>query len=421
MAGQVCQARQVPRFEPFTGVRYDPRHQDVNLDPAVVTAPPYDVIDTIERQALAERSPYNIVHVDVPVPGAEAVDPYEEAAASLQEWRSAGILVDDPRPALTRYRMSFTDEAGHRHRTLGVLGALELNRPGEGDVLPHERTTPKAKSDRLRLLQATGANLSPIWGLSLARGLSVAIAPSGPADAEWTDDGGVSHEWWRVDDPQVCAAVSAVVATAPVVVADGHHRYETSLAYRDERRAAAGGAPGAYDLTLALLVELTPEQLVVQPIHRLLTGIGSFDALVAALDGVFTRHDAGAVSAATLDQMTDDGALCLVAPDGTGTFLVPKPDVLEDADREDAHIDDLDSARLEHALALAEPRPSLTYQHGIEAVLARLRAGEAAAAVLLRPVPVGVIEAMAHARALMPPKSTFFAPKPATGVVIRPL
>lgn len=403
----------VPRFEPFVGLRYDRPRPD--LDPAVVTAPPYDVIDAAERQALAERSPYNIVHVDVPVPvPGDDADPYAVAAATLARWRDEAVLVEDPSPAFTRYRMSFRDETGAERSTVGVLGALELVPPGEGDVLPHERTTPKAASDRLRLLQATAANLSPIWGLSLAAGLSDAIGHDGDPDARWTDDDGITHEWWRIVDPSACARITAAVASAPVVVADGHHRYQTCLAYRDERRVAAGDEPGAYDQTLALVVELTPDQLVVQPIHRLLHGIGSFEALRTTLSALFTTHDAGAVSPATVAEMTADGALCLVAPDATGTFLVPKPEVFDG-------VEDLDSARLEHALSTSEPRPELTYQHGVGATLARLAAGDADAAVLLRAVPVAVIEAMAHARALMPPKSTFFAPKPATGVVVRPL
>ena len=151
----------MPRFEPFHGIRY------ATDDLSLVTAPPYDVIDAGERAALAARSPHNVVHIDLPV----GEDPYAGAARTFRGWIADGTLTVDT-PSLYLYRMTFTDEAGTPHHTLGVLGALGLEPPGEGDVLPHEHTTPKAKSDRLQLMRATEANLSPVWGLSLASGLS---------------------------------------------------------------------------------------------------------------------------------------------------------------------------------------------------------------------------------------------------------
>jgi uncharacterized protein (DUF1015 family) len=396
----------VSRFEPFAGVRYDPARADL----ARVTAPPYDVIDSADRQALAERDAHNVVHVDVPVDGA---DPYAAAAERLHAWREEGVLTTDPAPTFTAYRMTFADEAGRRHRTLGVIGALEVSRPSEGgDVLPHERTTPKARSDRLRLLEATEANLSAIWGLSLARGLSDAVARDTEPEAQWTDPGGVTHEVWRIDDPDAIERIAARARSAPVVIADGHHRYDVALTYRDERRKRADGAPGPYDLTMAMLVELAPDQLVVQPIHRLLTAFASFDDLVATLERSFTLAYAGPVTPTIGDRLVDEGALGLLRPDATVTLLYPKPDAF-------AGVDDLDSARLDHALA-GLPHEQ-TYQHGLDLTAAKVASGEAGVAVLLRPVTVAAIEAMAHARGLMPPKSTFFAPKPATGVVFRPL
>ncbi len=396
----------MPRFEPFPGLRYDRARAEL----ALVTAPPYDVIDAADRQVLAERDPHNVVHIDVPVDG---VDPYADAAARLREWRDEGVLTTDPAPTFTANRMTFIDEAGHRHQTLGVIGALEVSRATEGgDVLPHERTTPKARSDRLRLMQATEANLSAIWGLSLAHGLSAAISPDTAPDAHWTDPGGVTHEVWRIDDHAVVDRISELAGSAPVVIADGHHRYDVALTYRDERRKRADGAAGPYDLTLAMLVELAPDQLVVQPIHRLLSGFGSLDALVAALNVSFTFTGGGQVTPAIGDRLVEEGALALVRPDGTVTLLHPKPGAFDE-------VDDLDSARLDHALAGLPHEQA--FQHGLDLTAAKVASGEAGAAVLLRPVTVAAIEAMAHARGLMPPKSTFFAPKPATGVVLRAL
>ena len=155
----------MPRFEPFPGVRYDAHA----LPLGDVVAPPYDVLDGTERQALADRHECNIVRVDVP---SESDGPgrYEHAALTLAQWRHDGILVTDERPSFTLYRMAFTDEAGRPRATVGVIGALEVVTEGTGDVLPHERTTPKASTDRLDLTRATQANLSPIWGMSLSRG-----------------------------------------------------------------------------------------------------------------------------------------------------------------------------------------------------------------------------------------------------------
>ncbi len=372
-----------------------------------VLAPPYDVLTEADRAAYASRSLHNIVHLDVPI----APDGYAEAHRLLDRWERDGSLVADPAPAFTAYRMSFTDELGRRRATTGVIGALELMRPGEGDVLPHERTTPKAKSDRLRLLQATAANLSAIWGLSLAHGLADLVAAAGgELMFDVTDEAGVRHEARRVDDPATVASIGRLVAAAPVVIADGHHRYETCLAYRSERRAASGDAPGDYDLTMAYVVELAEEHLHVEAIHRLISGLAPDVDLTAVLDRHFVTAAAGAVGPRTLAEMLERGALCLVSPGGSGTFLTPRPGVFAD-------VADLDSARLDHALR--DVSHDLSFQHGVDLVLESVRSGAAQAAVLLRPVPIATIEAFAHERRLMPPKSTFFAPKPKTGIVVR--
>ena len=156
-----------------------------------------------------------------------------------------------------------TDSAGRS--TTGVIGALGLAEPGdEGDVLPHEQTLPKPKSDRLDLLRATRANLSPIWGLSMAAGVTATFDPTDDEPvADVYDDDGVRHQLWVLSDPDAVAAVRESVGSAPVVLADGHHRYETARAYQAECRAANGGQPGPYDFVMALVVELAEEQLNV--------------------------------------------------------------------------------------------------------------------------------------------------------------
>ncbi len=416
------------RFEPFAGIRYDTDRVAL----ADVTAPPYDVVDTEARAGLARRSPHNVVLVDCPVAGPPATgggdgdagggddepdghagDPYEQAGARFAAWRRDGVLRRDPEPSLYLYRMAYVDARGRPGATLGVLGALELMAPGRGDVLPHEHTTPKARSDRLRLLRATAANLSPVWGLSLATGLTERLVAPGAAIGQWSDDDGVDHTLWRLHEPAVVADVAAAVSSAPVVIADGHHRYETSLAYRDERRAEAASAPGDYDLTLAFVVELTEEQVVVGPIHRLLGALpDGFDPLGALAPFFDVGEAEPPATAALAARLADDGALALVLPGATWP-LHPRAEAFGEAA-------DLDSSRLDVALS-GFPAHELTFQHGVDHVRRAVEAGRAQAGVLLRPPTVGQIAELARARERMPPKTTFFWPKVRTGLVFRTL
>jgi uncharacterized protein (DUF1015 family) len=395
----------VPRFEPFPGIRYDPARVEL----AAVVAPPYDVLSSDDRAALAGRDPHSVVVVDVP-DEAEGAGRYDAAGSTFREWLAEGILIADRDPAYYRYAMTFPDETGATRTIAGVLGALAVTDPDApgNDVLPHEQTTPKASTDRLDLTRATRANLSPIWGLSLAAELAERTRQPGQRLATVTDDDGVVHELDRIDDPARVEAIHAAVASAPVLIADGHHRYGVARQYRDERRAR--GAVGRADLTLAFVQELAADQLVVQAIHRLVSGLPAGTDLAAVLAASFEQADAGPVSPATLAAMEERGALCLVAPDGTGRYLVPREGAF-------GGVRDLDSARLDHALAGVEHQ--LAFQHGVHQVLGELAAGRAAAAVLLRPVTVAQIRATADEGALMPPKSTFFWPKLRTGLLFR--
>jgi uncharacterized protein (DUF1015 family) len=400
----------VPRFEPFPGIRY--REDEVDL--AEVTAPPYDVISPSDRSALAARHPHNVVAVDLPVDGE---DPYAEAAATLDRWREEGVLVADE-PSFYIYRMDFRDERGTARHTTGVLGALELSRPGEGGILPHEHTTPKAKSDRLNLLRSTRANLSAVWGLSPASGLTALLDTDDPPAASWTADD-VTHSYWIVRDPGRIDKISDTVASSPVVIADGHHRFETSLAYRDERRAAdaeqagtGSAAARAYDAVLTYVVELAEDQLSVLPIHRLVTGLPDGFDLGAELDPFFVVTPASTVDAGITRLMRDQGCLVLVRPEGN-SLLTPRPEAF-------AGLRALDTVRLDAALA-ALPEHELVFQHGVENVVRAVERGDAQAGVLLRPATVRQIISIAHGGERMPPKTTFFHPKPRTGVVFRSL
>jgi uncharacterized protein (DUF1015 family) len=393
----------VPRFTPFPALRYcDPQIDDL-------IAPPYDVLSGADLDELGARSPWNITHVDVPRETAGA-GRYDAAAATLREWIDAGVMSFDSTPTFTIYRMRFTDASGNARDIVGVLGGLEVVDEGAGGVLPHERVTPKASTDRLDLTRATQANLSPVWGLSLAGGLSALLAEPGETLGSVTVDG-VEHIVERVSEPSRVQAIADKVASDDVLIADGHHRYGISRSYRDEVRAGNGDQPNPADDTLVFVNELVADQLSVEAIHRLYHDV-SFDDLTAALDTCFERSQAGTPDAGTLAAMDDQQVLCLIGPDGTAQWLTPRPGAFD-------AVRSLDGAWLEHALA--DVAHSVTYQHGVDHVVDAVTAGDAVGAVLIRPVSVAEIERTAREGALMPPKSTFFTPKLRTGLVVRSL
>ena len=407
----ICHPESVPRFEPFPALRY----RDAASRLPELSAPPYDVLSADDRAHYASLDPRNIVHIDVPLED-DGPGRYDKAAKELAAWRTEGTLVVDDRPSFTLYRMTFTDDAGRRRSTVGVLGALEVVDEGAGGVLPHERTTPKAKTDRLDLTRATLANLSPVWGLSLCAGLSELLQAPGEPVGGFTDEQGVEHRVERVADPDRVAAISAAVGSQPVVIADGHHRYAISRTYRDETRAAGASVAPAAATTLTYVAELVAEQLSIAAIHRLVTDASS-ETMAGILRTCYDPVGDVRVSGATLSDMDARGCICLVRPDGTGTLWRERPaDV--------AAVRALDSARLEHAITTSGSSLEsigITYQHGVSEILEALVAGHAQCAVLIRPVSLAEIRRTADEGLLMPPKSTFFTPKLRTGLVIRPL
>ena len=392
----------MPRFEPFQALRYRR-----NIDLHDVCSPPYDVLSDADRLALATQHANNIVLIDMPV--SATGNAYEHAATVLKQWMSDGVMVRDEAPSFTLYRMRFTDSTGKPRNVVGVIGALEVVDEGAGGVLPHERTTPKAKTDRLELTRATDANLSPVWGLSLAAGLSTLLTEPAELLGELTDDLGVVHSVERVTDDARIAAISAAIAAHPVVIADGHHRYAISRTYRDETRERTNSTTTGAELTLTYINELIDEQLSVAAIHRLYEGI-TYKQLAAALSPFFTINDADPVGETTLSQMNERGSLCLVAKTGRTHWLTPIA-------KKFVGIRNLDSAYLEHALSSVQHE--VRYQHGVTEVKHELQTSDATAAILIRPVSVAEIQRTANEGLLMPPKSTFFTPKLRTGFVLR--
>lgn len=395
----------VPRFEPFPAIRYAP-----HLPWDRVIAPPYDVLSEHDIDRLEESDDHNVVHIDVPRER-DGDGRYLAAGTRMRSWLDAGVLLREDEPSFTIYRMRFVDPTGRERDIAGVLGALEVVDTGAGGVLPHERTTPKASTDRLDLTRATNANLSPVWGLSLARGLTALLAePGEPVGSVVVD--GVTHSAERVTDPARIAAIADLVGSDDVLIADGHHRYGVARIHRDDVRTATGSTSTPAELTLTFVSELVAEQLSVQAIHRVYRGIDR-DGLLAALGRGFEFAPAGPVGSGTLAEMDAMGRLCLLDRDGSGTWLIPRPGVFDG-------VRALDGAWLEHLLD--GTAAVVGYQHGVTE-LADLMAADPSvtAAVLIRPVSVAEIERTAREGLLMPPKSTFFTPKLRTGPVLRPL
>ena len=392
----------MPRFEPFRALRYSP-----NFSLADVCSPPYDVLNEHDRERYGLHHQNNIVHVDMPV-GDERTR-YRQSAELMQRWIDDEVLILDGSPSFTIYRMEFVDSLGRNRRTSGVIGALEVCDEGKGDVLPHERTTPKAKTDRLELTRATRTNLSPVWGLSLSTGLSTALSEPDEELGRMTDDDGVVHIVERVSNADRVRQISSLVTANPVVIADGHHRYAISRTYRDECRAT-GILPDS-DLTLTYVNELVSDQLSVQAIHRLYSAV-DFADLEAKLAESFDMRPVGALGSDILQMIEAEQALCLVDTSGRGTLMKPREGAF-------VGVRELDSARLEHALRGLQH--DVSYQHGLTEVLHELNNERANAAILIKPVSVTEIQRTAHEGLLMPPKSTFFTPKLRTGLVLRPL
>jgi uncharacterized protein (DUF1015 family) len=394
-----------------------------------VTAPPYDVIDAAGRADLLRRSPFNVVELDLPV-APEGADAYAHAAETLEEWTLQGILSSDDDEAIWAFEQDYTGPDGARHTRRGFLARVRVTGYGPGLVRPHERTQPGPKEDRLRLTRATRHNLSPIFSLYDADAWKL-IAPSTRSSpwGEVTDADGTTHRIWRVDEPQTLQAVTAELAGAELLIADGHHRYETARTYADEV-----GGDGAHRYTLMALVSLRDPGLTVFGYHRLLTDLKE-RAIQERLGSVLReRFDIAEVPLEQLDPAGEEGTGVFGYVDAhhrTGYRLRLKdPAALASAlpGRSSAYRE-LDAAILEtvvlrDALGMSEAdveaKRGLAYTASAEDALARLGEG-ADALFLMRPTPVEQVRAVAAEGETMPPKSTYFFPKLLTGLAFNPL
>jgi uncharacterized protein (DUF1015 family) len=258
-------------IRPFRGVRYNPA---VVGDLQQVVSPPYDVISSEQQTLLHLRSPYNAIHLDL------NRDPerYTVAAKTLAAWLEQGVLIQEQEPALYFYTQEFVLKDGVQRRRAGVLSALRLEEFSSGKIRPHERTFEHAKADRLALLKACQTHLSSIFCLYSLPGWSLehTLAPalSAPPLMRVRDDLDTEHTLWRVTEPELIAEVASQLANETLIIADGHHRYETALRYRNECVARGeGNGEAPFNYALAYLTNAQDEGLVILPTHRLLRDV----------------------------------------------------------------------------------------------------------------------------------------------------
>jgi uncharacterized protein (DUF1015 family) len=398
-----------------------------------VTAPPYDVIDPDQRAALAERSPYNVVSIDLPEPSEPGGDPYAHAAELLERWQAEGAVVRDEEPALWALVQDYTGPDGAPRTRRGIFARVRVEDYGPGRIRPHERTHPGPKEDRLRLTRATRANLSPIFSLYAdpEGGAWGAVAPAteGPAFGELTDDEGTTNRLWRVADPDAIAAVQRTLADAELLIADGHHRYETARVYADEV-----GGEGDHRYVLMCLVALEDPGLEVFPTHRLIrdTTSETQEALAGALRESF---DIAAIDQSQLRPPDDEGPFSMGYIDAhfqRAFRLTLKDQAIADRALEglpepyrrlDTAI--LEALVLKGPLGLSEDDIShlrgLGYSRTDEEALDLVVSGAYDAAFFMRATPVDQVQEIAATGRSMPPKTTYFFPKVPTGLLFNPL
>ena len=439
---------------PFRALRFTPRAGD----PARLLAPPYDVISDDERRALEALDPHNCVRLILPQPAANAPDDsrYAAAATTLRAWLDDGVLARDDRPAIYRYHQRFA-AYGHTVVRKGFIARVRLHRFDEGVILPHERTLSGPKADRLQLMRATRAHFSQIFGLypDPARATDAFfddLERTAP-DVDATTPNDVTQRLWRLTDARAIAGLCRAIAPLPIYIADGHHRYETMLALRDELRPEAGAAAArsAVEYGVMFFCNMDDPGLLVFPTHRVLHGLAAFDRadLLRRASRYFTITEqpaptspaaSAALRAALLAASTDGPAFALASAGAVPVAILRvRPDLDRDLDHETGGppalplapaLRTLDVTVL-HALVLEtllgidraaqERQTNLRYLKDWDLAVAERDAPGVQAVFLMNPTKVAQVKAVADAGEVMPQKSTFFYPKIASGLVMNPI
>jgi uncharacterized protein (DUF1015 family) len=418
---------------PFSGLRYAP---DRAPDLAAVLAPPYDVIGDSERRALEARSPHNVVRLELP--RGEDDGRYPAAAGLLKSWVAEGILHPDAGDAYYLYEQQFS-YGGKSYTRRGFFAALKLEPFERRVVLPHEHTLSGPKEDRRKLLRATRTQISPIFGLyrdadrAAGNVVDAAMATAPTAEAATTD--GVRHRLWTLTDAAAVSQLGTLLADKQILIADGHHRYETMLGLRSELRTAGAAGPAPSDYTMAYLARAEDPGLLVLPTHRLVKGLVGFDfaGLCAAAKAAFDITGGDERTADAIEaRLTREGAsgrvvfAVRVPGESATTWFALKsivdlsalgPPSLRKLDVTVLHGVILSSLLGIDAAALAS-QTNLAYTHDTRDAIERIAAGEAQVGFLMNATKVDEVLAACEAGFVLPQKSTYFLPKLATGLVM---
>jgi len=430
---------------PFRAWRYDPER--VPVQQAVTQ--PYDKITPAMQERYYQASPYNLVRIilgkSLPADG-DTENVYIRAAASFQNWRQTGVLRRDPEPSLYLYSQIFqlpgdapANPAPAERRGFIALGRIEDY--SAGVVFRHEQTLAKPKADRLDLLRATRAHFGQIFMLYSGAGKVDALLDSATArdvDIEVTDEYGVVHRLWKISNPSVIASVQGQMQDRKLIIADGHHRYETALAYRNERRADADtgtGLPFPYDSAMMTFVDMSRPGLVILPTHRLVFGLPSFsaaqfqaearkffdleevDAGIDAARAIAILQQAGHAGTALL-AVTAGSAFLLHTPNPMGAHFFGKLSLRQQA----LDVVQLHKCLLEGVLNISEEairnQENVSYCREAADALLQVRSGKVQVAFLMNPVRMEQVRDIAFAGEVLPQKSTDFYPKLLSGLTI---
>jgi uncharacterized protein (DUF1015 family) len=415
----------------FRGFRYDLGKAGALAE---VVCPPYDVIDAALQQALYDASPFNAVRVELTQDNpATGEDKYAVAARTLNGWVFDGAVQQDTARSLYVYEQEFTAE-GTTYTRRGFLARVRLEPFGTGRIFPHEHTLSGPKADRLRLYQATGFNISPVFGLypdeqnDVAAALEAVVKHSPPLAAK--DHLGVMNRLWVVTDSAVISKVIGLMGPKPVFIADGHHRYETGLKYKDEVNPADDEAPANF--CLMMLVGMSDPGLIILPTHRLVSGVGDLtrEQVKAAVGGHFDVVGEFDTAEACWEhvQLEDSQLVLGFGTVADGKWLAAKlrdtavmgtlaPD--QSAEWRGLAVSILQKLVLEKLLP--QGGQSLKYVHLLSEVTDAVGAKGCQLACLVPPCGMEHVEEIAGHREKMPPKSTYFYPKVLTGLVFHSL
>jgi uncharacterized protein (DUF1015 family) len=441
----------MPEVLPFRGIRYS-TSRPIALSRLI--SPPYDVISPLQRDELAARSPHNAVHIilDRERPGdGPTENKYLRAGRAFAAWFEEGILKQDARPAFYLLEDSFTGPDGRPRVRRGFVAACRLYEYEEGVVLPHEKTVAGAKVDRLELVKQVQANLSPIFGLyedergEGQRALEAATAALAEPLSEAVSDDGTHHRLWRLTEAELALPLERMLAEKQVFIADGHHRYESALAYRDlvDREKPGLPARAGHRYVMMTFCSMSDPGLVIYPTHRLVRGLSGFrpERFLEDVRRYFVvetlaedlRRPAGrawAVSKLAEHSGKSTTFLAVVSGDGKGRILTLRDDAdLSGIDMpasitlRDLDVTALHSIILQHLLGLSpsdqDSEASVDYEMDVGEAVARTLSGEWQLGFLMNPTPMWQVQAVAESGETMPQKSTFFHPKLATGLVMR--